>query len=57
MNVITWLSLGDVEDDQSAVQVMLSLSICGFSALCAEKPHTNEIKYRSAEGKNADCVT
>jgi len=25
--------------------------VCGFSALGAEKPHTNKIKYRSAEGK------
>jgi hypothetical protein len=30
--------------------------VCGFSALGAEKPHTNKKKDRSAEGKNADRV-
>jgi len=31
--------------------VVFPFFVCGFSALGAEKPHTNKIKYHSAEGK------
>jgi hypothetical protein len=31
--------------------------VFGFSALCAEKPNTIEIKYRSAEGRKASCIS
>jgi hypothetical protein len=30
--------------------VLADLLVCGFSARNAEKPHTLEIKHRSAEG-------
>jgi hypothetical protein len=31
--------------------------VCGFSARSAAKPHTNNIKYRSAEGKKTNDVS
>jgi hypothetical protein len=30
--------------------------VCGFSGRSAEKPHTNKIKYRSAEGYKLPTV-
>jgi hypothetical protein len=31
--------------------------VCGFSALCAEKPHTEDGKYHAAAGKKRGVVT